>query len=83
MIRQVAVMSGKGGAGKTSVTAALLKFLPEVVAVDADVNASNLPILLDLQTLSETAITGWMLHKLLLTAARAAANVWKSVLSMP
>lgn len=58
MIRQVAVMSGKGGAGKTSVTAALLKFLPEVVAVDADVNASNLPILLDLQTLSENSYYG-------------------------
>lgn len=52
MIRQIAVMSGKGGAGKTSVTAALLKLLPEVVAVDGDVNASNLPILLTLQKLS-------------------------------
>ena len=46
MIRQIAIMSGKGGAGKTSITAALLKLLPEVVAVDGDVNASNLPILL-------------------------------------
>ncbi|OEU73834.1 MAG: hypothetical protein BA864_06060 [Desulfuromonadales bacterium C00003093] len=52
MIRQIAVMSGKGGAGKTSVTAALLKLLPEVVAVDGDVNASNLPILLNLKKLS-------------------------------
>ncbi|NOQ52696.1 MAG: hypothetical protein GQ578_10820 [Desulfuromonadaceae bacterium] len=55
MIRQIAVMSGKGGAGKTSVTAALLKLLPEVVAVDGDVNASNLPILLTLQKLSESS----------------------------
>ena len=52
MIRQIAIMSGKGGAGKTSVTAALVKLLPEVVAVDGDVNASNLPILLSTQKLS-------------------------------
>lgn len=45
-MKQIAVMSGKGGAGKTSVTAALIKLLPAVIAVDADVNASNLPILL-------------------------------------
>ncbi len=45
-MKQIAVMSGKGGAGKTSVAAALIKLLPAVIAVDADVNASNLPILL-------------------------------------
>jgi len=58
MIRQIAVMSGKGGAGKTSVTAALLKLLPEVVAVDGDVNASNLPILLITKKLSENDFYG-------------------------
>ena len=51
-------MSGKGGTGKTSVTAALLKLLPEVVAVDGDVNASNLPILLSTQKLSENDFYG-------------------------
>ncbi|NOY12139.1 MAG: hypothetical protein GXP51_00135 [Deltaproteobacteria bacterium] len=58
MIRQISVMSGKGGAGKTSVTAALLNLLPQVVAVDADVNASNLPILLTAQKLSESGYYG-------------------------
>lgn len=58
MIRQIAIMSGKGGAGKTSVTAALLKLLPEVVAVDGDVNASNLPILLTTKKLSEDDFYG-------------------------
>ena len=58
MIRQIAIMSGKGGAGKTSVTAALVKLLPEVVAVDGDVNASNLPILLSTQKLSENDFYG-------------------------
>ena len=45
-MKQIAIMSGKGGAGKTSVSAALMQLLPAVIAVDGDVNASNLPILL-------------------------------------
>ncbi len=57
-LHQVAVMSGKGGAGKTSLTAALLKLFPEVIAVDADVNASNLPILLSPQRLTEADYYG-------------------------
>ena len=46
MPRQITVLSGKGGAGKTSITASLIRMMERVVAVDADVNASNLPILL-------------------------------------
>ncbi len=46
MTRQIAILSGKGGAGKTSITAAIIKLLDQVIAVDADVNASNLPLLL-------------------------------------
>ncbi len=46
MTRQIAILSGKGGAGKTSITASIIKMMNSVVAVDADVNASNLPILL-------------------------------------
>lgn len=51
-------MSGKGGAGKTSFTAALVRLFPFVIAVDADVNASNLPILLDPDHLSSTDFFG-------------------------
>jgi len=55
MLKQIAVMSGKGGAGKTSITAALSLLLPAAITVDADVNASNLPILLKPQAkISET-----------------------------
>ncbi|MBE0583088.1 MAG: ATP-binding protein [Desulfofustis sp.] len=46
MTQQIAILSGKGGAGKTSITASIIKMMDSVVAVDADVNASNLPILL-------------------------------------
>ena len=53
-MKTVVVISGKGGAGKTSVTAGLLPFLPHLVVADADVDASNLPLLLDArQTASE------------------------------
>lgn len=46
MTRKITILSGKGGAGKTSLSAALVSLLDRVVAVDADVNASNLPLLL-------------------------------------
>ncbi|EJW96764.1 Cobyrinic acid ac-diamide synthase [gut metagenome] len=42
---KVAVISGKGGSGKSSVTAAWLSLSRHVVAVDCDVDASNLPLL--------------------------------------
>ncbi len=58
MTRQIAILSGKGGAGKTSVTASIIKMMPAVVAVDADVNASNLPILLPHQLQSSTDYFG-------------------------
>ncbi|MCX6689379.1 MAG: ATP-binding protein [Methanoregula sp.] len=47
MIR-LAVISGKGGTGKTMITAALAQLLPKsLVLVDCDVDAANLEILLD------------------------------------
>lgn len=45
-MKTVVVISGKGGAGKTSVSAGLIPFLPNPVLADADVDASNLPLLL-------------------------------------
>ena len=58
MTRQIAILSGKGGAGKTSITASIIKMMDSVVAVDADVNASNLPILLPHAQQSITAYFG-------------------------
>ncbi|MCW8860201.1 MAG: ATP-binding protein [Deltaproteobacteria bacterium] len=57
-MKQIAILSGKGGAGKTSVTASIIKLMDSVVAVDADVNASNLPILLPHFPRSTTAYYG-------------------------
>lgn len=58
MTRQIAILSGKGGAGKTSITASIIKMMDSVVAVDADVNASNLPILLPYVLASTSAYYG-------------------------
>jgi MinD superfamily P-loop ATPase len=44
-MRQMVVISGKGGTGKTTVTAALAQLLEPVVLADCDVEAPNLRIL--------------------------------------
>ncbi len=46
-MKEILVISGKGGTGKTTVTASLAYFLKgDLVLADADVDASNLPLLL-------------------------------------
>ncbi len=45
-LRQVAVLSGKGGTGKTSVAASLACFATRPVIADCDVDASNLSLVL-------------------------------------
>lgn len=42
---EIAVISGKGGTGKSSISAALMALIPNVMAVDCDVDASNLYLL--------------------------------------
>lgn len=45
-MRQIAMISGKGGTGKTSLTGAFARLSGRCVAVDADVDAANLALLL-------------------------------------
>jgi MinD superfamily P-loop ATPase len=44
-MRQIAIISGKGGTGKTSLTGAFIRLAGRCVAVDADVDAANLALL--------------------------------------
>lgn len=54
-MKEILIVSGKGGAGKTTITSSLSLFLEENdVLVDADVDASDLPILLGPKTLEES-----------------------------
>ncbi len=46
MIRQIALVSGKGGTGKTSLTAAFAQLAAPTVVVDADVDAADLHLVL-------------------------------------
>lgn len=45
-MKELLVLSGKGGAGKTSITACFAQLARNAVFVDCDVDASNLPMLL-------------------------------------
>jgi MinD superfamily P-loop ATPase len=45
-MRQIAIISGKGGTGKTSLTGAFVHLSGRCVTVDADVDAANLALLL-------------------------------------
>ena len=47
MMKQMTIISGKGGTGKTTIASNFIKMAHEHVAVDADVDAANLHILLD------------------------------------
>lgn len=57
-IKEIVVISGKGGTGKTTVTASLADIMPNKVVVDADVDAANLYILLKPVDIQSTEFTG-------------------------
>lgn len=46
-MKQIVIISGKGGTGKTSITASLAKLSSNSVLADCDVDASNLHLLLE------------------------------------
>lgn len=46
MLNEIAIISGKGGTGKTSLTASIIPFLEDIVIADCDVDAPDLNILL-------------------------------------
>ncbi|MBN2505752.1 MAG: ATP-binding protein [Verrucomicrobia bacterium] len=55
---ELVVMSGKGGTGKTSVTASLAVLAGSAVLADCDVDASNLPLVLDPREQRRETFTG-------------------------
>jgi MinD superfamily P-loop ATPase len=60
-MKQLVVLSGKGGTGKTTVTAALAHLASQefsIVLADADVDAANLELVLDPQKLETGDFTG-------------------------
>jgi MinD superfamily P-loop ATPase len=58
-VRTLVVVSGKGGAGKTSLASGLIPFIARPVMADADVDGSNLSLLLEAETVhTETFVGG-------------------------
>lgn len=57
-IREVVVVSGKGGTGKTSIVGALASRLTDRVAADCDVDAANLHMILNPIVLEEKEFIG-------------------------
>jgi MinD superfamily P-loop ATPase len=57
-VKEFVIMSGKGGTGKTTLSAALAGLTEESIFFDADVDASNLPILLKGKRRSEKRFVG-------------------------
>lgn len=60
-MKQIVILSGKGGTGKTSLTAALAHIAADrntLVLADADVDAANLEILLSPEKLEEHSFSG-------------------------
>lgn len=47
MVKQITVISGKGGTGKTTLTAAFASFADNALIADCDVDAANLHLILD------------------------------------
>ncbi|MEJ5363302.1 MAG: P-loop NTPase [Spirochaetota bacterium] len=58
LIQQLAIVSGKGGTGKTSIAASLAKLAKKRIAVDCDVDASNMPIILPHTIIEEIPFFG-------------------------
>ncbi len=46
MVKEIVVISGKGGTGKTSITAALCSIIPNKIIVDCDVDAADMHLIL-------------------------------------
>lgn len=57
-IKELVVISGKGGTGKTTVSASLAALADHSVLADCDVDASNLELLLDARLRLREAFTG-------------------------
>ncbi len=64
-MKELVIISGKGGTGKTSITAAFAGLAKNPVLCDADVDAANLHLLLDPTIQQRSDFTGGSLAKIL------------------
>ncbi len=55
---RIAILSGKGGTGKTTLTASLIPYFEELVIADCDVDAPDLNILFELEPIAQEEFIG-------------------------
>jgi len=81
-LKQLVILSGKGGTGKTTLSAALMHLISQSsskgVFVDADVDAANLALVTEAKILETHPFTGSQVKSILMSA-RCAASVMMSV----
>lgn len=56
--KQIVVLSGKGGAGKTTLTAALASLINNKIVIDCDVDAANLHLILEPEIMNGFEFSG-------------------------
>lgn len=57
-LKEIVILSGKGGTGKTTVASSLAAVMKDIVIADADVDAANMHILLKPEIIKEEDFTG-------------------------
>lgn len=57
-IKEIVVISGKGGTGKTTITSSLVPYFQDVIIGDCDVDAPNLQILFDITNSKKESFFG-------------------------
>lgn len=63
-IKEIVVISGKGGTGKTTITSSLIPYFQDIVIGDCDVDAPNLQILFNPQNTEKESFYGMKKAKL-------------------
>ena len=63
-IKEIVVISGKGGTGKTTITSSLIPYFQDIVIGDCDVDAPNLQILFNPQNSEKESFYGMKKAKL-------------------
>ncbi len=73
-VKQITVISGKGGTGKTSLVGSFAALSQNVVLADCDVDAADLHLLTEPRVIHRESFTGGKAHGSRRTSVRHAAN---------
>ena len=78
-MKQISIISGKGGTGKTTITAAFASLADNAVFADCDVDAADLHLILNPEINETIEFSGLKVAKKTLKNARHAVSVLNTV----